>query len=503
MWRRIAAESNKYYNQHVNDRVDRMFEKQVARDDTTTREAVMLAEAKKHKRIQPEEILHIIGLLIARTLCPHKRRFADHWQRSSVGAVPKGTFGRYMSKARFGRVMQNLHFTDNTDPKAATDRAWKVRSVVDQLQSTFAAGYKVPPVLAFDESMIPSQSRFNITRQFMKDKPHKWGTKLFMTCCADTAYCFRRRVSRGGNRPVLHVDTASTAAAEPQRVPHRHHPYEQKGFPPALITDEVKRPADTPRGTAVVALAKAARSSRPCCGGTACQSIGCLQEAAPRWRPAYYKTIFLGLIDMGIVNAFIVYRWARQRRGDAPADHAKFLEQLQMQLFQVSSDDFLDEIFSPSPSTPSSVAVSGEYKLTEFPEWTQVREGIRKRPQHQCKRWVRSERRRWVSAVLPGSIAKRAVTARNACHQIWHIKWKNGDESPRPRVGRDIQMRGLGKKRRRRSSGDAEEEKEDGAAEEAATAEEDAEGEAAEEAAEEDAEDDDHVEESESEEEEI
>ncbi|KAG6610911.1 uncharacterized protein IUM83_08079 [Phytophthora cinnamomi] len=127
MWRRIAAESNKYYNQHVNDCVDRMFEKQVARDDTTTREAVMLAEAKKHKRIQPEEILHIIGLLIARALCPHKRRFADHWQRSSVGAVPKGTFGRYMSKARFGRVMQNLHFTDNTDPKAATDRAWKVR----------------------------------------------------------------------------------------------------------------------------------------------------------------------------------------------------------------------------------------------------------------------------------------------------------------------------------------------------------------------------------------
>ncbi|GMF28503.1 unnamed protein product [Phytophthora fragariaefolia] len=54
--------------------------------------------------------------------------------------------------------------------------------------------------------------------------------------------------------------------------------------------------------------------------------------------------IFLGLIDMGIVNAFIMYHWARQRCGDAPADDAKFLEQLQMQLIQVSSDDFLDEM---------------------------------------------------------------------------------------------------------------------------------------------------------------
>ncbi|KAG3177280.1 hypothetical protein PC128_g16896 [Phytophthora cactorum] len=39
------------------------------------------------------------------------------------------------------------------------------------------------------------------------------------------------------------------------------------------------------------------------------------------------------------------------------------------------------------------------------------------------------------------------------CHHIWHLRWKNGEERPHPRVGRDIQMRGLGKKRRRRAEG--------------------------------------------------
>ncbi|GMF62777.1 unnamed protein product [Phytophthora fragariaefolia] len=211
----------------------------------------------------------------------------------------------------------------------------------------------------------------------------------------------------------------------------------KKGFPPTLITDEVKRPAGTPRGTAVVASAKACpqlqalllwdrlpvyllsrgsssavetcgrripggrRSTIPCpsamreyhrwMGGVDIHDQLRLQryslQLSVRCRK-YYKTIFFGLIDMGIVNAFMVYRWAWQRRGDAPADHAKFLEQLQMQLVQVSSDDFLDEVYLTClrcPSTPSSVAVSGEHKLTEFPEWIQVREGIRKRPQHQCK----------------------------------------------------------------------------------------------------------------------
>jgi hypothetical protein len=39
LWRRVAMESNRYYNQHLNERVDKMYEKQrsqggdVARDD--------------------------------------------------------------------------------------------------------------------------------------------------------------------------------------------------------------------------------------------------------------------------------------------------------------------------------------------------------------------------------------------------------------------------------------------------------------------------------------
>ncbi|GMF27743.1 unnamed protein product [Phytophthora fragariaefolia] len=137
----------------------------------------LLQKTKRHAKIQPEDIVNCIGLLVARMLSPHKRRFADHWATTPTGALPKGTFGSFVQKSRFDQIMQNLHF--------------KVRSVVDTLQKTFASGFKVPPVLAFDEAMIPSRSRHNITRQFMKDKPHKWGTKVCMTCCANTAYCLR------------------------------------------------------------------------------------------------------------------------------------------------------------------------------------------------------------------------------------------------------------------------------------------------------------------------
>ncbi|KAG3073594.1 hypothetical protein PI125_g22209 [Phytophthora idaei] len=188
---KIAKESNRYYDQHLNERIDRMYRKQRNKGKDVTREEVMDEEAKQHKPIKGHEIVRVIGLLTARMLCPHSRRLADHWATTPISAVPAGTFGRYMSKGRFGRIMQNLHFSNNADANAETDRAWKVIPVVETMQKTFIAGYDVPPALAFDEAVIPSRSRHNVTRQYLKDKPHKWGTKLFMTCCPDTAYCLR------------------------------------------------------------------------------------------------------------------------------------------------------------------------------------------------------------------------------------------------------------------------------------------------------------------------
>ncbi|ETP44007.1 hypothetical protein F442_09368 [Phytophthora nicotianae P10297] len=200
----------------------------------------------------------------------------------------------------------------------------------------------------------------------------------------------------------------------------------------------------------------------------------------------YYKTIFLGLVDMAIVNAFIVYREGKRLQGDAAADHAEFLQELQAQLLQVTSSDFVEEIIPAEAVGETTSTIATTHKLVEFPEWTQIREGVRKRPQHQCKVCSirkqkvgqRSATRFYCEACSDGNkrvylcdrVRPNHYPGNNlTCHQIWHLKWKNGEESPRPRVGRDIQMRGLGKKRRLASAEDsAEEEEEDEGASDAA-----------------------------------
>ncbi|KAG3189247.1 hypothetical protein PC110_g7855 [Phytophthora cactorum] len=95
-------------------------------------------------------------------------------------------------------ICRNIHFNDNDDPRTKTDRALKIRKVVEVLQKTFREGYIPLAELSFDEAMLESRSSFNMMRVYMKAKPQKWGTKLFMLLCsAHTAYCIRFEVYCG------------------------------------------------------------------------------------------------------------------------------------------------------------------------------------------------------------------------------------------------------------------------------------------------------------------
>lgn len=58
----------------------------------------------------------------------------------------------------------------------------------------------------------------------------------------------------------------------------------------------------------------------------------------------YYKTLFLGLLDMALVNAFIVHRHYRKVNNRRPPKHFSFFEELMEQLLAVDSIEAFDEI---------------------------------------------------------------------------------------------------------------------------------------------------------------
>lgn len=113
-------------------------------------------------------------------------------------------------------LLQYLHFSDSLDAASARDRAWKIRPILATLEKTFKRGYVLGARVAIDEGMLPSRSRHNPTRTYMKAKPYKWGTKCVMTCCAVTGYCTRVEVDVGPRKDTEGAqshDTMSGPAA--------------------------------------------------------------------------------------------------------------------------------------------------------------------------------------------------------------------------------------------------------------------------------------------------
>jgi hypothetical protein len=219
LFRSIAEESNRYAEQTVVSRARKLRDKQESSGSNPI-ESIYEIRTRLRERLkvkfEPHEYAVLFGLLIARMLNPRKQRLSTHWSTTSIGALPPGEFGKWMSRqryemgclnhlartaltlphvcinsSRFDELMQHLHFSDNKSPNAASDRAWKIRPVIETLQRTFRDAYVPGATLSFDEGTLPSQSKYNGTGMFMKDKPHKWGTKVFLTCCSRTAYCLR------------------------------------------------------------------------------------------------------------------------------------------------------------------------------------------------------------------------------------------------------------------------------------------------------------------------
>lgn len=191
-WLHVASESNRYWSQTLEDRVETAYTNQASAHERP-REKIK-ARLSKAKPILPHELIRWLGLLVARMLNPSKH-LEMHWSKGSIGVLPPGMFGSVMSRDRFKFISAFLHLSDNKSERARIDRAWKVRPILQTIESTFANGFILGKHIAIDEAMLPSTNRRNPTRQYLKNKPHKWGSKCVMVCCADTGYCQRQVLS--------------------------------------------------------------------------------------------------------------------------------------------------------------------------------------------------------------------------------------------------------------------------------------------------------------------
>uniref|UniRef100_H3H636 PiggyBac transposable element-derived protein domain-containing protein n=1 Tax=Phytophthora ramorum TaxID=164328 RepID=H3H636_PHYRM len=442
----ITEQTNRYAVQQV----DRRAEEQHAKQREGRRETVqqIRRRLKSKKGYDTHEILHEVGLLVARMLCPQQRRFAAHWSMVEDGAVPVGNFGRYMSRNRCTNILRDLHFVDNEAPRTR-DKLWKLRPVVNSLQQRFQ----------LRRGVLPSTSRRNTTRMFMPDKPHRYGSKMFMTCDSRTAYCYRfeiyagkhRHDAKGGagrpydhktgavsqpqgrprqqpppvarchSRPVLHVGAALRRAPCYERLRGRRGDGQSARPRPG---SRATRLASIPRGTFKFARSVAIPSlvmfhwwdRKPvqylCTGaimtestiGRKVKQLGAIAVACPqavtdyqRWMGGvdvhdqlrlqkYSLQPVIWLCDLALVNAFLSHKEAAAMDGKPVMKRGAWFGVHQNQLLQLKTEDFAGVVATPLSGSQKRqrTPIRVTHQLEQRNDWATVR-GVQKRRQRSCK----------------------------------------------------------------------------------------------------------------------
>ncbi len=146
---------------------------------TIVRESNLYAQNKGVQLdLSEDELYKVIGILLLsgyNTLPSVK----NYW--SSENDMHNDLVTSAIPRNRFLTILRHLHVAHTIHPE---DKAWKLRRVIDGLNSNFMKFMKMNSSLSIDESMIEYFGRHPY-KQFIRGKPIRFGFKVWLLCSAD------------------------------------------------------------------------------------------------------------------------------------------------------------------------------------------------------------------------------------------------------------------------------------------------------------------------------
>ena len=145
-------------------------------------------------KLRPSEFYRYLGLIIYMGFVKLNRLW-KYWSKSSLYnlGLPRQT----MSLKRFKYIMSCLHVVNHKKEEKTEGRLKKVTYVLDHFKRVCKSVYKPKQNVSVDERMVKSKNRSGI-RQYIKNKPVKFGIKLWVLAEADTGYTCDFDVYAGG-----------------------------------------------------------------------------------------------------------------------------------------------------------------------------------------------------------------------------------------------------------------------------------------------------------------
>jgi len=185
------------------------------------------ATAEGHwRRTTAGEIRNLIALLIYMGVVryPH---IEHYW---STTPLLHGSWARAIipTRTRFQALLSFLHVVDHT-AEQPLDKLRKVRYIYDKFLEISRELYQPHQSISIDERMVKSKARFSF-KQYIKNKPVKFGVKMFALCDSTTSYMSNFKIYTGRS-----VEGQADVGLAHKTVIDLMAPYSKQGY--HLYTD--------------------------------------------------------------------------------------------------------------------------------------------------------------------------------------------------------------------------------------------------------------------------
>lgn len=175
LMRLIKTETNRYANSSIATlrRKNKISRRSVWNDWTT---------------VKMNELYSFFGIIIHMSVVK-KPKISDYWSKN--GILDSSLCPSIMKRDRFRSILSMLHLNNNNNfiPKnnPGHDPLFKLRSFWDQFLEVSINSFLPNEKLCIDEAMCPFRGRVSF-RVYNKDKPEKYGVKMYAVTDAVTGY---------------------------------------------------------------------------------------------------------------------------------------------------------------------------------------------------------------------------------------------------------------------------------------------------------------------------
>lgn len=147
-----------------------------ATQNLTNPELEAKARIRQWKNTNPYELKQFLGVLIWMGLVqmPHLH---SYWSKKKIYS---NYVKKIMSRNRFQLLLSMWHFSDNED-FSDTSKLRKLSPLLNHLKSKYQSVIVPEQNICIDETLVPFRGRLAF-RQYIKNKRHKFGIKLFKLC---------------------------------------------------------------------------------------------------------------------------------------------------------------------------------------------------------------------------------------------------------------------------------------------------------------------------------